>query len=102
MLDYRLSREEQELTLTVTRSDSLVTVYTSDRIHMRQLDGLCKRYPDTYKCVWTDCQVLGDGLPMGRRYTFPRRYLRFGHPASAAQIEAARVNALKMRSARRN
>jgi len=99
MLDYRLSRDEQELTLTVTRSDDVVTVYTSDRVHMRQLDKLCAQYPGVYVTVWTDKQTMGDGLPLGRRYTFPRRYLRFGHPATDAQRAAARANMFKINSA---
>ena len=102
MLDYRLSKAEQEMTLTVCRSDDDVHVYASDRVFLRKLDGLCAEFPEVYRKTWTDPQILGDGLPMGAKYTFPRRYLRFGHPASAAQIEAARANAVKMRSTSQN
>lgn len=100
-LRYKLTAAEQETTLIACRDNDEVVAYTSDRLTMRKLDGLCERFPAVYCCVWTDGQVLGDGLPMGKRYTFPRRYLRFGHPASVAQVEAARANAAKMRSARR-
>lgn len=99
MLDYRLTRDEQELTLTVCRADDDVRVYTSDRLYMRKLDKLCETFPDVYKCSWVDGQVLGDSLPMGKRYTFPRKYLRFAAPPSEAQRAAARANAVKMRSA---
>lgn len=102
MLDYRLSREEQELTLTVCRADDDVRVYTSDRLYMRKLDGLCERFPDVYRCIWTDKQIMGDSLPLGRKYEFPRRFLRFGVPASAAQIAAARVNMAKINSTVKN
>ena len=99
MLDYRLSKAEQELTLTVCRADDDVRVYTSDRVYMRKLDKLCETFPDVYKCSWVDGQVLGDALPMGKRYTFPRRFLRFASPPSEAQRAAARANAAKMHSA---
>ena len=97
MLDHRLTREEQELTLTICRADDDVQVYTSDRIYLRKLDRLCELFPGEYRCVWTDNQVLGDSLPMGKRYTFPRRFLRFAAPPSEAQRAAARANAAKMR-----
>lgn len=99
MLEYRLSRDEQELTLTVSRADDDVRVYTSDRMFMRKLDALCERFPGVYRCTWTDGQVLGDGLPMGKKYEFPRRFFRFGRPASDAQIAAARANVARINSA---
>lgn len=97
-MDYRLSTQEQELTLTAVRADDVVTCYTSDRVYMRKLDKLHQEFPDVYRLVWTDSQIMGDGAPMGKRYQFPRRYLRFGKPASEAQQAARRANAVKMRS----
>ena len=102
MLNYKLTRDEQELTLTACRADDDVSVYASDRTFMRKLDGLCERFPDVYRCVWIDGQVMGDGVPMGKRYTFPRRFLRFARPASDAQREAARANVAKINSTVQN
>ena len=101
-MDYRLSTQEQELTLTVVRADAVVRVYTSDRVYMRKLDKLHEEHPDVYKRTWTDTQIMGDGLPMGVRYEFPRRYLRFGRPASAAQVTAARANMARINSTGQN
>lgn len=97
-MKYKLTEQEQEMTLTVVRADDVVTCYTSDRVYMRKLDKLHQEFPDVYKRTWEDGQVMGDGLPMGVRYEFPRRYLRFGKPASEAQQAARRANAVKMRS----
>lgn len=97
-MKYKLTEQEQELVVTVTRADDVVTCYTSDRVHMRKLDKLHQEFPDVYRLVWTDSQIMGDGAPMGKRYQFPRRYLRFGKPASEAQQAARRANAVKMRS----
>ena len=102
MLDYRPTKEEQELTITTTRAGDLADVYTNDRTYMRKLDGLCDRYPETYRRTWADNQVMGDGLPFGVRYQFPRRLLRFGRPASDVKIAAGRAAAARMNSGRRN
>lgn len=98
MLESRLTKTEQELTLVVCRDDDVVRVYTSDRRSMVKLDGLCEKYPDVYRCTWVDAQLLGDGLPMGKRYVFPRRFLRFGVPASVAQRAAARASIARINS----
>ena len=99
MLTYRLTAQEQETTYATCKAEGNVRVYTSCRDDMRRLDAMCERYPDIYTRVWVDAQIMGDGKPQGCRYEFPKRFLRLGHPASAAQIEAARANAAKMRSA---
>lgn len=98
MLDYRLSMQEQELTIRVSRDEERVRVYASDRAAMKKLDRLCALFPGEYVNTWTDGQIMGDGLPMAKKYTFPRRYLRFGKPASAAQVEASRMKLLKINS----
>lgn len=100
MLNYRLSFAERETTFVHCRADSDATIYTSDRARMAKLDKLCAKFPGVYQCVWTDTQILGDGLPMGKRYSVPSKLIRFGKPASEAQKAAGREKAAKMNSAR--
>lgn len=99
---YRMALEEQETTYATCKVDGNVRVYTSCRDDMRRLDAMCERYPDIYTKTWTDSTILADGQPAGVRYEFPKRYLRLGHPASAAQMAAARANVEKINSDRQN
>lgn len=97
MLSYRLSLSEQETHISFTRDSDTANVYTSDRLEMAKLDKLARTFPNHYKIVWVDSQILGDGQPMGKKYTVPKRYIRYGKPASDAQRAAsarsiARIN----------
>lgn len=99
---YKLAAAEQETTFVHCHGDIEATVYTSDRARMVKLDALCEQFPDVYRCVWVDSQIMGDGLPMGKRYSIPARYVRFAKPASAAQLAAARAGMAKINSACEN
>lgn len=88
--NYKLTLAEQETTVTMSRDLHTAQIYTSDRLVMSKLDKLCVDYPDTYKCEWVDKHVMGDGVPMGKRYTVNKKYVKFRKPASAAKIEAGR------------
>ena len=96
MLNYKLLLSEQETTITFTRTDSEAVLYTSDRLRMAKLDKLCQQYPEVYRCTWTDNQIMGDGVPMGKKYAMPVKYLRFGKPASVAKREAGRKAAARL------
>ena len=100
MMNYTLGRDEQELTLTVIRSEKVCDVYASDRTFMSRLDALCVQFPDVYKKTWVDGSIMGDGKPMGAKYQFPRDYLRFGKPPTEAQKAASREKAAKMNAKR--
>lgn len=97
-MKYKLPPNEQELTLVVTRADNAVHVYSTDRRYQRVLHRLCREYPEVYREVWSDPEIAGDGLPVGVRFEFPKKYLRFGKPSTEAQQAARRANAMKMRS----
>ena len=99
---YRLTAAEQETTFVHCRSDVEATIYTSDRARMMKLDKMCEDFPDVYRCVWVDSQIMGDGLPMGKRYSIPARYVRFAKPASQAQLAAARAGMARINSVREN
>jgi len=98
MLSYRLSCAEQETTITYVRTDAEAVMYTSDRLRMAKMDKLCQQHPEAYRCIWTDDQILGDGLPMAKRYSVPVKLLRFGKPMSEARLEAGRKAAARMRA----
>lgn len=84
---YRLPLAEQETTVTMTRDDKTARIYTSDRLVMAKLDKLCAEFPETYKCIWVDDQIMGDGLPMGKKYEVNKKYVKFRKPVSQAVIE---------------
>ena len=46
-----LSREEQEVIITMSAADTGVEVYASDPVYIRKLDKLCDRRPNCYKLV---------------------------------------------------
>lgn len=98
MLNYRLSSAEQETTLTYTRTDAEAVMYTSDRLRMAKMDKLCQQHPEAYRCIWIDDQILGDGLPMAKRYSVPVKLLRFAKPATEAQKAAGRRNLARISS----
>lgn len=62
---------------------------------MRKLEKLAAQYPDVYRRTWTE---ETGGNVTAARYEMDARYIRFGRPASAAQVEASRANAVKMHS----
>jgi len=98
MKHIKLTMDEQELTLTTTRTSDTIDVYTSDRVYMRKLDKLCNDYPDAYTLVWTDTQATEEGTPIGKRYQFSKRFLKFGKPASEARRASALRNINKLKN----
>lgn len=97
---YKLKAEEQETIITYSRTDSLVTVYCSDRLQIRKFDKLCEQLPDTYKCIWTDNHIMGDGITQAKKYTFPKKLIKFAKPPKPLtnkQIEARKKNADKLK-----
>ena len=67
----------------------------SSPITMRKLEKLAVQFPDVYRRTWTE---ETGGNVTAARYEMDARYIRFGRPASAAQVEASRANAVKMHS----
>ena len=84
---YRLPLAEQETTVTMIRAEHTASIYTSDRLVMARLDKLCAEFPETYKCIWVDTQIMGDGLPMSKKYEAHKKYVKFRRPVSQAVIE---------------
>lgn len=91
-MNYKLKTEEQETTVHMMAGVKTATIYTCDRRMMAKMDRLCEERPDVYCCVWTDANILGDGLPMGKRYECASRVIRFTKPriVTEEQREIAR------------
>jgi len=75
-----------ESTVNWCATDPNATIDTADPSMIRKLDRLVEQYPDVYKCTRVDSTCLA------KRYSVPKRFIRFSKPTSAAQREAARVN----------
>lgn len=87
-MNYKLTLAEQETSVTMTRDEDMARIYTSDRLVMARLDKLCAEFPETYKCIWIDSQIVGDGLPMSKKYEVRKKYVKFRKPLSTAAIAA--------------
>lgn len=90
MLNYRLPSDEQETVISHNRAGKMARIYTSDRLVMPKLDKLCREHPNVYKCVWSDPQILGDGLPMAKKYEVEKKYVRPRKPMSEKSLEQRR------------
>lgn len=86
MSEYRLTRAEQETTITWDEEEKIARIYTASPVTMRKLDKLVEEFPDDYQLTQTFIN------PAAKRYTVPARYIRFGKPASEARREANRRN----------
>ena len=72
------TRLERETTIIFNEEERKAMIWTCSPTMIRRLDKLVKHNSDAYRCVLVD----GDA----RRYEVDKRYIRFGKPASAAQI----------------
>lgn len=79
-MNYYLKACEQETTVNMSREEKTAKIYTSDRRMMQKMDKLCQERPDVYQCVWVDPVIMGDGLPMGKRYQCMSKAIRFAKP----------------------
>ncbi len=97
-MDFHL--DEQEIGVSVNAADKEARVIvTGYKQYMRKLDLLCEKYPKEYKR--TGEHKSADGEVYGAVYTFPAKYLRFGHPASEAKRAAGKKAAERMLATRR-
>ncbi len=73
------TRDEQETSVVWDEFEQIAHIYVSSPVSMRKLDKLVEEFPDVYKCMWTD----KDGS--AKKYTVPKKFIRFGKPASEAK-----------------
>ena len=87
-----VDHDSQEFSLHFYPNDpeKLVYIYTTIPAEMNRMDTLCEKYPNSYK------MVLNDGY--GKKYTMPKKYLKFRSEPSEAMKEKGRNLALKSRN----
>lgn len=90
------SRYEQESSIVWDEDTKTARIYTASPVTMRKLDRLCAECPETYQRTWAE--KTGDSITAAK-YEMPARFIRFGKPATAAQIEAGKRAIVRLRSA---
>lgn len=95
--------DEQETTISYSRTDAAVFVWTNDRTVMTRLDKLCSTAPDCYSCTNTGRTL--DGAIMDKRYFITDKGLlsfrsgRQKKSISPEQLEKLRERGRKIRAA---
>lgn len=64
-----LTRDEQEVVINFSAGDKTISVYTSDPVFMRKMDGLVQTSPHLY-------QVTAE-TAVSKTYEMPRNFLTF-------------------------
>lgn len=64
-----LTRDEQEVVINFGAGDKKISIYTSDPVFMRKMDGLVQASPHLYKVI-AETEV-------SKTYEMPRNYLTF-------------------------
>ena len=91
----KYSLQERETSIVWDDAERVARVYTASPATMRKLARLADDFPGVYKCVWQE--KTGDATTAAK-YEVPARFIRFGRPASAAQIEAGKAKMAKINS----
>lgn len=65
----KLTREEQEVIITMSAVDNLAEVYVADPVYMRRLDRLVEKDPNSYKVKSRNAYSV--------TYTMPKKLLKF-------------------------
>ena len=91
---------ERETTINYDDGKPEAVIYTSSPVSLRKLDKLCSTNPESYNRIWAEVDKASGRITAARYIVADKKLIRFGRPASAAQRETARRNAVKMQSAR--
>lgn len=51
---YTYTPEERETYFNYSDDNNTLYIYTCNKVLQKKLDNLCKKFPDTYKCVRQD------------------------------------------------
>ncbi len=91
----RFTRLEQETTVVMNAEEATAEVFTADPVYLRKLKKLHEEFPDTY--IQNSLNQDSDDTILSATYTVPKKFIRFGKPASAARIAAGQQAAERMR-----
>jgi DNA modification methylase len=80
----KFALDEMETAIIMNCADKEATVViTGDKVRLRKFEQLAEKYPETYKLLSEE----KDGTEVYyRKYSVPRKYIRFGKPPSEAKI----------------
>ncbi len=96
-MGYSYNADERETSINFSDANDEATIYTASGPMLTKLERLCREYPEMYRR--TAAETAENGRLIAGRYSVAnKRLIRFGKPASAAQKEASKANAIKMRS----
>lgn len=82
------SRQEMETSIVWDDAQKTARVYTASSVTMRKLEKLAAQFPDVYRRTWTE---ETSGKVTAAKYEVDARYVRFGKPASEAQIARGKM-----------
>ena len=82
------SRQEMETSIVWDDAQKTARVYTASPVTMRKLEKLAAQFPDVYRRTWTE---ETGGKVTAAKYEVDARYVRFGKPASEAQIARGKM-----------
>lgn len=67
-----LKLEEQETVITLNRKDDYAVISTNDKFKIKELDELCRSFPEMYKCI---SKTEYDSV-----YHCSKKYIKFKRP----------------------
>lgn len=82
------SRQEMETSIVWDDAQKTAKVYTASPISLRKLERLSAQFPDVYRRTWTE---QTGGKVTAAKYEVDARYIRFGKPATEAQIARGKM-----------
>lgn len=82
------SRQEMETSIVWDDAQKTARVYTASPITMRKLEKLSAQFPDVYRRTWTE---ETGGKVTAAKYEVDARFIRFGKPATEAQIARGKM-----------
>lgn len=74
---FSIPFNEQETTISFSRDEAGVSIWTNDRTVMTRLNKLCETAPDAYKCTDVGHARNGGGIMDARYYISDKRLLSF-------------------------
>ena len=83
-----LSRKEQEVVINFGALDTTISVYTSDPVFIRKMDGLVRTSPHLYK-------VVGE-TEISKTYEMPKNFLTFRRKEMSAERRKAASERMKI------
>ena len=73
---WSIPLNEQETTISFSRDQQEVDIWTNDRTMITKLDKLCETAPDYYHCIEVGRATIGGGI-MNKRYKIDKSMLSF-------------------------